>query len=494
MPRHVVSITNNYQLAISNARYIVGGGEMAEFAFELLSETAQSKVSFVTESQSCPLLGRPVIRFKELYATVSAVDAIILATSEQSHISALTSLAGECILDIRPLFYSNRFSRNTSTTRRSDTRHIAISTVPRAGTHRIVYFLIALNEVLGKGATSLDPYMALVYHGGDWSRQDSPYYLRNVFDFLETDAVTVGHLIPPGSLAMLARNRAVAREQSQKAAKVADAWARATNDSLRFMGARQQPLEPLISACSSNASTRFAFVSRNISTQMASLLSSYELIVLALKKRGARTWSLADYVGNCGDEFGLSEFGKLHGLFPLLLKQAIDLGRSFTDVTLAGSCLECLIVDYALQVWYVNYCFAYSRLKMRSAVFQFELMKTDEFAFFQRLVTFCLARSLRADECAAVEKAVQMTNRQWTRHAERELGHSLSFVPRSRIRGCEGTLMTGLDIAQGLTRSVRLTVESKLAKVDVRVTHRLAQLLSGFARCGDDHATSVLAG
>lgn len=444
----------------------------------MLTDVAKGRIIFVEDTGKETFLGRPIISFRQFLAAATPNESVVLAADDTHVLSSLLSLGHGHILDVRALFQSACHYESVQS--RSEARQLVISTVPRGGRHRVIYFLIALNEVLKGRIDSLNPHFATLSRTSGWNNRMSPYYLRETHTFLKADDIQVGHFIPPGSLAMMSMNAAVAREHSKSAARFLETCEREENLSLLAISRHQGALEPRSPPNANHLKTRYAHISRDIVDQLSSILTSYELLALELRRAGAVAWTLADYVDRCRNDLSPSAFGVLHGHIPLVLKDAITSGKSFTDVTLANGLFDSLIVDYALQESYLDFCVLRPSERLQAKLFHYELLNETDVVFFKELVTFARSASLSAQEAASVETATMLTNRRWALRSETELGHSLSFIPGNSHGGRQTPLITESNTTNALVGSIRLTVESKLSRTRVRTARRLFELLNVF--------------
>jgi hypothetical protein len=476
----VQPVLSGWELETSEARFIVGSGEMAKFALSYLTPAAQSRTTFVDDGSGPLAFGLPVIDLRRFCAEVAREKPVILATDKGNCLAALLGIRQSHILDVREFYFSCQYRAVAEC--RPHSKLLVISTIPRSGTFRIRYFLFALNEVLQGRSTELTPHKLFLYRTSDWSCPESPYYLAHVMRFLRTDAIQSGHFVPPGALSALSVNASVARAYAARAARFAKTCRQFPELGVVSHPIRPWRIEPSFRYDGSFVETRYALVGRNILDQMISMLTYYELMVPICRNNGAHRWSIEKFIELCFNKCRAFVFSGLDGTVPVILYRAVRLRESVTDIVIESGVVDSLIVDYALQAFALERSQKQPSLRLVAKAFSYDDMIDHEEQFFNKFVSFLRGAELDAADRKVVANACRVTNKQELRKAESILGHSLSFA-----NGLEGvfrsdTHMTDVYQEHPDIGAIRTAVRSKVMRHGKLILRRFLGLMKAFER------------
>ena len=407
------------QLAQNTSRYIFGCGMTASSLMSLLDQNRQANITFVDLSNTVSVGDKPVIGMREFLARSLASDPVIYAADNLIELSLLTAAGQQDVLTVSEYVLSH--FHGTSLQKQGLSRLAFVSTMPRAGTHRILYFFFALNEILKNPSRMPDPLKLYLYYRADSFANDSPYCLNHVWDFLNVDRLQTAHLIPPASLAAQSTNPVLAQWHYDWWQNYADLCCR--EPALAGITHYVRAFEPFL-GYGKTYQTRCAFVSRDIITQIISILTTYELMVTTLRNNHVEDWSLHNYVDYCIIQPKWSY--QLDSILPLILYRTISEKKTITDILFNEGYIDNLIFDYAWRLFSVQSCVDNPSTTLVARIFHYEDLIREEQRFFCGLIEFLRGSPLEENEIRQVDRARVTTGRD--QHIEAKLGHSLSYL------------------------------------------------------------------
>lgn len=409
-----------HQLHEITFRYLIGCGVSASYIYSLLPAHIQNQITFVDLLGRQSFDGRPAIGIREFIRRSTPDEPVIYAVDGIPVLPVLIFARQACVLSASVFARSHYHATKPARGRAS--RLGVISTTPRSGTHRIMYFWYALNEILRNPRQIPSAHKLYLYYRSANTRPDSYYYLYDVYKFLGIDSLHSGHFVPPGSLSLAGANPALACLHSNR-------WQNyircvAAHPDLHVMSHTEVgAVEPDL-PYGNNSRVRYAFVVRSIVDQITSVVTVYEKMSRALRCRGAENWSLSDYIANIDSQpFGLT--CNLDWQLPVVLQQAIVEDKTVAEIILRDGYLFSLIRDYSWQCHSAQPHECTLAPCINACTFAYEDMIRDESRFFRELVSFIVGNTLSAFQIDRIEQARHLTA--GNRKLERALGHSLSY-------------------------------------------------------------------
>jgi hypothetical protein len=439
---------------------------MGQFALLQLPSPLRGNAIFIQNDGPTHFEGCPVIDLRTFCAVAPPAETVIYAARDPQLLAALAAIGQSRVLDIRPIFES-------STRRQAgvlSSKLAVVSTVPRSGTFRMRYFFYALNETL-KGSPPPSAHKLYLYHLSQWTNPDSRYHLGHVFQFLEVDELRIGHFMPPGALATLSTNEAVASHFDKRAANFRRACEQFPCLAATSFPFREPNFEPPYVGVPA-PHTRFALLARDIIDQLISMICIFEMSVHRLRRSGPVSWTLTKIATLSTGRFRPFVLHLLDGLMPIIMQRALASDKMVVDIIVEEGHLDSMIIDFALQTYGCDCVEAQRDRNVCAKRFSYDDMMCDERHFFANLLGFLRSGPMSAVEEACVEIARVRTSQEATLRMEQCLGHPISHNERI------------LDIFDGdshLTSGAnRRDVYGLRAAVATRVQHHASAIRSKY--------------
>ncbi len=464
------------QLQGHSFTHIIGCGLTGSYVLSQLDPAVRGRIVFVDLNLRGTFDGRPVIDWRTFAATTDADSPVIHCSDDPRTVALLVALGHRRVLWASALMRSRRALMPKPT--RQTTPMAILSTVPRSGTHRIMYLFYALNEILRNLGRVPSPHKLYQYHVSNRisaethsSLRGSPYRLAELFDLLGVEEFSWGHFIPPGSLATFGDQSEISAMLSERWMSYAEA-SRAHAELGRMSHDFSSGYEPL-QAYEKRYQTRYALVARGLLDQLTSQVTIYELMKQSIEQLGGREWPLARYVEHLRQQ----PFGYwVNYQLPLILRQAVLERQSVADIVLREPHRTTLVFEYALPLHAATHFERHPTESLRARVFSYEAMMQDESRFFHDLITF-LRGGRQLDE--AIREKIEQARRLSGESAsiEASLGHSLNYADDARNPIQQDSHRTDVPGGQSDRRRVRASVRAALEAHETQLKATLDGLL-----------------
>jgi hypothetical protein len=109
--------------------------------------------------------------------------------------------------------------------------------------------------------------------------------------------------------------------------------------------------------------------------------------------------------------------------------------------------------------------------------YSYDDMIASEVDFFFELISFLRGGAIEDSERGLIERACLLTGRNWARRAERELGHSLSFIDGLEKVFRSDTHMTDELVDHLDIRGVRMAVKAKVLRHQDKILPRFRKIM-----------------
>lgn len=448
------------QLADHDIKFLIGTGALASYVYSALPPEVRARIVCIGRSSPAAFEDRPVRSLREFFSLSQPHDAVIFADENRDFLQALVVANQRCIID------ATEFARSYFASLRqrlpASRRCGVLSTVPRSGTHRILYFLYALNELLHHPRKIPSPHKLYLYYrvataSPFGTPPGSKYSLDAATEFLRLNEFQWGHFLPPGSLHTFGSDGPFAAEYAARWRRTNEHYEKEPDLARATLGAKHD-IEPQL-PIGNPTHVRFAFVTRDVFGHLSSVLSTFEMMRSQSHSAGSQAWDLGRYAQET-DAMPFGFFSNPELLLPRLLKEAIDTAQPVTKIIIEQGYLRSLILDYVFLNTAARRATAEQPGGLTVKVFPYDAMIRDESRFLLDFTSFMRGAALSPVEQGMIEQARIVTS--GNRRVEEALGHSLSYSELSRNPMRLDSHMTAIDQDSGGRGSIRQTVSMLL--------------------------------